>query len=103
MSLFKVPQGVLDELEKTRRRFLWGGSDLKSKIHWVDWGKVCAPISDGGLGVGSLKSQNLALLLKWWWRFANDQQGLWKSVIFSIHNLRKKPMSYIARKSFNGV
>jgi len=103
MSLFKTPQGILDELEKISRRFLWGGSEAKSKIHWVEWGKVCAPISKGGLGVGSLKSQNLALLIKWWWRLYNDRGGLWKSVISSVHNLWKKPVSYLARKHSNGV
>jgi len=33
----------------------------------------------GGLGVGSLRDKNKALLFKWLWR-------LWKDVIKSIHN-----------------
>lgn len=33
MSLFKAPSGVLEELEKIRRRFLWGGQEDKKKIH----------------------------------------------------------------------
>ncbi|KAL7614622.1 hypothetical protein Lser_V15G08580 [Lactuca serriola] len=103
MSLFKAPLRIIDQIEKIRRRFLWGGSELKRIIHLVDWNKVIAPKSDGGLGVGSIFAQNTALLFKWWWRLMNEKCGLWRSVIVSIHNLVNKPASYIARKSSNGV
>lgn len=56
MSLFKAPQGVIDTLEKIRRKFLQGGDDGKSKIHWVDWSKITASKKHGGLGVGTLKA-----------------------------------------------
>lgn len=46
--------------------FFWGGNDPIKKIHLVDWSKVITPISKGGLGVGSLHAQNIALLVKWW-------------------------------------
>lgn len=58
LSLFKALLGVLDALERIRRRFLWGGYDTKSKIHWVSWDKVTTPIDKGGLGVGSLHALN---------------------------------------------
>ncbi|KAL7599579.1 hypothetical protein Lser_V15G26444 [Lactuca serriola] len=104
MSLFKAPQGIIDKLEMIRHRFLWGNcGEPKKKIHWVEWSKVIAPISDGGLGIGSLFAQNTALLVKWWWRMMNEKDSLWKMVIDSIHNLHNKPASYIARKSTNGV
>lgn len=64
MFIFKAPQGIIDSLEKIRRKFLRGGGDLKSKIHWVDWNKLIAPKNDGGLWVGTLKAQNFALLIK---------------------------------------
>lgn len=103
MSLFKAPVGIIEQLDKIRRRFLWGGSELKKKIHLVEWSIVIAPKSEGGLGVGSLFAQNITLLIKWWWRIMNDKGSLWKSVIVSIHNLYNKPASYIARKTSNGV
>ena len=31
MSLFKAPQGIIDQLDKIRRRFLWGGGELKKR------------------------------------------------------------------------
>lgn len=53
-SLFIAPIGVNNELEKIRRRFLWGGDEKKHKIHWFAWEKVLAPKELGGLGVRSL-------------------------------------------------
>ncbi|XP_052622513.1 uncharacterized protein LOC128127842 [Lactuca sativa] len=103
LSLFKAPQGIIDQLEKIRRNFMWGGGELKRKIHWIDWSKVIAPIADGGLDISTLKAQNLALLIKWWWRLMNKNNTLWKRVIVSIHNLSKKPATYIARKTSSGV
>lgn len=42
MSSLKAPHKVLEELEKLRRRFIWGGTDEKRKLKWVDWSKVVA-------------------------------------------------------------
>ncbi|XP_028079407.1 uncharacterized protein LOC114281149 [Camellia sinensis] len=33
LSLFKIPVGVAKEIEKMQSAFLWGGSDLKRKVH----------------------------------------------------------------------
>lgn len=40
MSLFKVPAGVTKEIESIQAKFLWGGSEVKKKIHMVSWAKV---------------------------------------------------------------
>lgn len=39
----------------------------------------------GGLGIGSLKATNLALLSKWWWRFKTEKEALWRKTIAAIH------------------
>lgn len=80
-----------------------GDGELQIKIHWVEWSKILAPISDRGLGLGILKAQNIALLVKWWWRLMNEQNSLWKIIMSSIHNLNDKSAHYIARKSSTGV
>ena len=46
-----------------------------------------APKGLGGLGVGSLAVKNSSLLFKWWWRFSQEPQSLWCSVIRAIHNI----------------
>ncbi|KAL7597976.1 hypothetical protein Lser_V15G26000 [Lactuca serriola] len=98
-----APNGIIDELEKIRRRFLWSGKDSNSKIHWVSWCKIVASKKDGGLGVGTLKAQNLALLTKWWWRLKEKSEGLWRECLNSIHNLKKKPVTTIAKSTIPGV
>lgn len=65
--------------------FFWGGSIENEKMAWIGWEKVLTKTEDGGLNIGSLKAQNLALLGKWWWVFKNDRQELWKSVIMAIY------------------
>lgn len=103
LSLFRAPVGIIDVLEKYRRKFLWGGSDEGKKIHWVSWDRVIASKSDGGLGIGSIASQNSALLFKWVWRFFNEENAVWSQVIRSIHNLGGRPKHYLAKKSLRGV
>ncbi|KAJ0464423.1 putative reverse transcriptase zinc-binding domain-containing protein [Helianthus annuus] len=73
-------------MDRMRRVFFWGGSEDQAKLNWVAWQKVVAPVEYGGLGIGSLRDANLAMLSKWWWRFKEDESGLWKRVIWAIHS-----------------
>ena len=67
-SLYKAPIKVINILESIRRRFFWGGADDSKKICWVSWDKIMCGKINGGLGIGSLRALNLAMLSKWWWR-----------------------------------
>ena len=42
---------------------------------------MCSEKRKGGIGLKSLSKLNKALLCKWSWRFANDQNALWRKVI----------------------
>lgn len=84
-SLFKAPSGVIDALEKLRCKFLWGGGDNKARIQWMDWTKVVAVKTNGGLGVGTLKAQNISLLIKRMWWLKNE--CIWLRVISNIPNI----------------
>lgn len=64
LSIFRPLVGVIESLEKTRRRFLWGGNEEKSKINWVFWENVIAPKELGGLRVGSIRALNMGLIIK---------------------------------------
>lgn len=81
LSLFKAPVKVIDALDRIRRVFFWGGSEEKARMNWVAWDRTIAPIEYGGLGFGSLKDSNLAMLAKWWWRFRSEKTGLWRRVV----------------------
>jgi hypothetical protein len=51
------------------------------KIHLVDWDMVCSPISEGGLGIRNVKKFNQALLGKWLWQYAHEEDAWWRSVL----------------------
>ncbi|RVW84958.1 hypothetical protein CK203_039556 [Vitis vinifera] len=51
------------------------------KPYLVRWNLVCLEKRKGGLGVRNLSLMNNALLCKWNWRFANEREALWRSVI----------------------
>nr|KAJ0210922.1 hypothetical protein LSAT_V11C400217930 [Lactuca sativa] len=101
--LFKAPMAVTDALEKIRRRFLWGGDENNRKIHWVSWDKIVAPKSEGGLGVGSIRTLNTSLLVKWWWRLKVEKNSTWSYTIKGIHNIHKKPHDYLSSRNVPGV
>ncbi|KAK1432883.1 hypothetical protein QVD17_09785 [Tagetes erecta] len=86
-SMFKAPVQVVNKLESIRRGFLWGGSESSPGISWVKWDIVIAPKDAGGLGVGSLRDANLALLAKWRWRLKASRDDLWVKVVSAIHGL----------------
>ena len=86
LSLFRMPQKVCARLERIQRQFLWGGggSALEKKISLVRWATVCSEKSKGGIGLKSFSKLNKALLCKWSWKFANDQNALWRKTICCI-------------------
>ena len=84
-SIFKAPSTIIKKLESTRRKFFWGGNSDERKMAWIAWDTVIAPLNQGGLGIGSLKISNQAMLAKWWWRFLVDDIALWRKIIISIH------------------
>ncbi|GKA89741.1 putative RNA-directed DNA polymerase, eukaryota, reverse transcriptase zinc-binding domain protein [Tanacetum coccineum] len=85
LSIFKVPQSILKSLERIRAAFFWGGSQYTKKIAWVKWFNVISSFDKGELGIGSLKSFNLALLQKWRWRMFFNPHIMWVKVIKAFH------------------
>ncbi|XP_071709291.1 uncharacterized protein [Rutidosis leptorrhynchoides] len=57
-------------------------------MSWVKWENVLSSFDIGGLNVGSLKAFNLALILKWKWRYFNCKNDTWVDVIKAIHGDR---------------
>ncbi|GKE43273.1 hypothetical protein Tco_1470557, partial [Tanacetum coccineum] len=58
MSIYKVPKGVIKEMESLRNKFFQGSNMLEKKITWVAWNKVLASKKKGGLGVASFYALN---------------------------------------------
>ncbi|KAF5467197.1 hypothetical protein F2P56_017049 [Juglans regia] len=83
LSLFPLPIKVANRTEKLQRDFLWSGLGEEFKFHLVNWSTICISISWGGLGIHHLMKFNQTLLGKWLWRYQNERESLWKSVIDS--------------------
>ncbi|GJT62073.1 hypothetical protein Tco_1005606 [Tanacetum coccineum] len=65
--------------------FFWRSDGSSKKLAWINSSQVLASLERGGLGIGSLKSFNFALLLKWCWRLVSNPNALWVSIIKAIH------------------
>ncbi|XP_071718082.1 uncharacterized protein [Rutidosis leptorrhynchoides] len=52
---------------------------------WIKWDQVLNSFSRGGLNIGSLKAFNLALIIKWQWRYLSSPDDMWVKVIKAIH------------------
>ena len=52
----------------------------------MKWEIVQQPKCKRGLGVGEIVIKNAALLFKWRWRYASEENSLWRRVVQSVHN-----------------
>lgn len=64
MCYFRLPQCVVNRIDKIRRGFLWGrNGDNERGMSLMNWEKVCWPREYGGMGISNLNMVNMALLL----------------------------------------
>ncbi|PRQ18656.1 hypothetical protein RchiOBHm_Chr7g0208461 [Rosa chinensis] len=49
MSVFQLPIGVCEEINRCLAKYWWGKSGGKG-IHWRKWDRLCFSKKDGGLG-----------------------------------------------------
>ena len=102
--IFKFSAKVIEAIEKSRRRFIWGTSTSeKTKLSRVEWQKVIAPKKMGGLGISSIYFANLSLLIKWWWRLKVEDQDLWAIVINVIHGVTRNDSNSMVHHRHIGV
>jgi hypothetical protein len=89
LSLFPIPSSVAKRIKKIQRDFLWGGIGEEFKYHLVNWRTVCTPLPMGGLGIRQTIPFNQALMGKWLWRFATENNAFWRQVIASKYGVEK--------------
>ncbi|GKE47580.1 RNA-directed DNA polymerase, eukaryota, reverse transcriptase zinc-binding domain protein [Tanacetum coccineum] len=86
-SIFKAPESILNTLERLRARFFERGGGGGDKDHtnmaWVKWDIILASLDQGGLGVGSLKAFNIALLQNWRWRLITNH------ILYGLKSLKQ--------------
>ena len=78
---------------------MWGSGNLETKIHLVNRNVVCLRKEKGRLGIQSLATLNKALLGKRAWRFAVEDNPMWKKVI----NLKIKFKKGVGSKKIQGA
>ena len=76
MSCFKLPKGLILELETHIRKFWWGYDGSNKKVHWMKWEKLCEDKGKGGMGFKDIKKFNDSLLAKQVWRMINNLESL---------------------------
>lgn len=54
-SLFLMPEGVVNRLNKIMRALFWGSTSNVRKTKWVAWDKICHVKEASGLGVHNIK------------------------------------------------
>lgn len=99
MSCFKLPQGVITEIEAVLMRFWWAKTNEKSGIPWIAWKRLQLSKADGGLGFRDLAKFNDALLAKQAWRLLRYPNSLCARVLKARYylndsTLEVKPRSY---------
>ncbi|KAK4384108.1 putative ribonuclease H protein [Sesamum angolense] len=74
---FILPQGVIREVEKKMRTFLWKGNSAVGYPK-VAWNVVCKPIEEGGQGIRDILALNKALMSRHLWNvIQNNQSSIW--------------------------
>lgn len=73
MSIFRIPDGIIDDIHSMLARFWWGSNGSEKKVHWHSWDSLCRPKGKGGMGFRNLKVFNHALLAKQLWRIHSEE------------------------------
>jgi hypothetical protein len=72
MCSLKLPLQVIKQIDVYRKHCLWSKGDINRKGSClVAWEIACKPKDQGGLGIIDIKSENIALLLKYLGKFYN--------------------------------
>ncbi|KAJ9561753.1 hypothetical protein OSB04_006913 [Centaurea solstitialis] len=84
MAIFMFPSGVIHEIERLCRDFLWTQGDPSRGRCKVAWTLVCRPRNCGGLGFRRLAIWNRALIAKNLWAVLSNRECLWVDWILRI-------------------
>ncbi|KAK2646365.1 hypothetical protein Ddye_021560 [Dipteronia dyeriana] len=76
LSVFKIPMGMANSIERLQRNFLWGDSLGNKKLHLVRWDSMRKGEVFGGLGIDHIIDKNNSLLAKWIWRFGIEKDSI---------------------------
>ncbi|KAL0361607.1 UNVERIFIED_CONTAM: hypothetical protein Sradi_3845200 [Sesamum radiatum] len=94
---FILPKGIIKEVEKRLRSFLWRGTSNRG-YQKVAWDLICRPYEEGGLGVRDVLALNQALMSKNLWDVIRGKRdSIWLDWIFQ-NRLRDQTV-WVAREN----
>ncbi|GJY09918.1 hypothetical protein Tco_0378103 [Tanacetum coccineum] len=76
-SIFTLPIGVCNDIDKLLKKFLWNSGGQNVCKHSVAWKDVCMQKCEGGLGIKSLQVKLL-------WYVISDKNSLWVKWVKTI-------------------
>ncbi|XP_075099072.1 uncharacterized protein LOC142175960 [Nicotiana tabacum] len=76
-SAKNLSYGVLKEVDRKCREFLWGNNAEQKKVSLVAWEKICKPKAQGGLNVKGCRNWNIATMTKLIWMLLEKADNLW--------------------------
>nr|KAJ0198574.1 hypothetical protein LSAT_V11C700342390 [Lactuca sativa] len=76
-SVVLLLKGIIKEVEKIMRNFLWSSGQNSKGIAKVSWNEICKPKIYGGLGLKNLRDWNIALLSSRIWKIISGHDSLW--------------------------
>ena len=84
MCYLQLPPTVINQIDRYQKHCLWSGGDINRKGSCLAaWDIACRTKEEGGLGIVNMKSQNVALLIKYLDKFYNHADILWVSLTWS--------------------
>ncbi|KAH9715585.1 hypothetical protein KPL71_021114 [Citrus sinensis] len=76
MSVFKIPQGLCDDIQKVIAKFWWGSKNEWKGIHWARWERLNKAKCRGGMGFKEFSCFKHALVAKQGWRILQFPDSL---------------------------
>ncbi|PKU83109.1 Putative ribonuclease H protein [Dendrobium catenatum] len=88
-----VPHGVLHEVKKIARTFLWQQETGSRGMHYIAWEELCLPKAQGGLGFRDLCRWQSALRARLAWNFLTDPESMLHRLLVAKYgsDLWKRP------------
>lgn len=90
VQLCSLPKVVCDVIDSECMDFVWGDENNNRKMHLLNWGKVCQPKKEGGLGLRPTLMVNSTFMMKPAWSVYKKPNSLWAATIRGKHKCNKE-------------
>ncbi|GJW86864.1 putative RNA-directed DNA polymerase [Tanacetum coccineum] len=90
-SVLIIPKGIIYDIQSLIRGFLWYNGEYKRGKAKVAWEDICLPKREGGLGLRSFDTFNMALMTTHIWNIVSNKESIW---VRWIHTYKLKHRSF---------